>query len=72
MELTLEINCCGIRCIRYFQIDYIAPRYPPKSLHNYWVLLGIRYYGGPKRNQRQWLCKMLGGKQGALWSMRKW
>lgn len=23
----------------------------------------------PKRNQSHWLCKILGGKQGALWSM---
>ena len=41
MELTLEINCCGIRCIRYFHIDYIAPRYPPKvciTIGYYWVL----------------------------------
>ena len=72
MELTIEINCFGIRCIRYFHIDYNAPKLTPKVLHNYWILLGTRYYGGPKRNQTQWLCKMLGGKQGAFWSMRKW
>ena len=29
------------------------------------------YYNRPKRNRKQWLCKVLGaeGKQGALWSM---
>ena len=30
------------------------------------------YYSRPKRNRKQWLCKVLGGKQGELWSMWKW
>ena len=30
------------------------------------------YYSRPKRNRRQWLCKVLGGEQGELWSMWKW
>ena len=30
------------------------------------------YYSPPKRNRRRRLCKILGGEQGALWSVWKW
>ena len=29
-------------------------------------------FSSPKRNRTQWLCKRLGGIQGALWSWRRW
>ena len=50
-----------------FLIDHNASCSPPKFCitHCFTFLLGIT--GVPK-----WLCKILGGKQGVLWSMRKW
>ena len=43
----------------------------PKILHNLFST-SPGYYSRPKRNRRQWLRKILGNKQGALWSLRKW
>ena len=36
------------------------------------ILISPGYYGRPKRNQRQSLYKMFGGKNGVLWEMCKW
>ena len=37
-----------------------------KLLYNFWVL---PFYRRAKRNWRQYLCKIFGGKQGVLWEM---
>ena len=48
--------------------------YPPPPPKSTWPLFPISpgYYSRPKRNPRQRLRKIWGGKQGALWSMWKW
>ena len=48
--------------IHHFPIDHDASCFP----------ISPGYYGRPKTNRRQWLCKILGGKQGALWPIWKW
>ena len=52
----MELN---LQSIRHFHIDHNEPCLPPKFCIT-------------RRNWKQWLCKILGGKQGALWSMWKW
>ena len=54
-------------------IMHIVPP-PPQKKKNTHPLFSIShwYYSRPKRNGRQWLCKIFEGKQGALWSRRKW
>ena len=42
------------------------PEFYITSVSNY---ISPGYYSRPKRNRRQWLRKILGGEQGALWSM---
>ena len=56
--------------IHHFHIDHNASCLPPKILHNhcFQFLLGITVV--PR--ERQWLCTILGGKQGALRPMWKW
>ena len=54
--------------VRHFYIDHNAPCLPPKILHNYSQQFTPGCYSRPKRNRRQWLCKILRGKQRALWS----
>ena len=49
-------------------MDHNALCLPPRILHNH----SPGYNSRPKRNLRQWLCEVMGGKQGALWSMWKW
>ena len=39
---------------------------PSKSLHNQYLQF-LRATVIPRRNWRQWLCKIVGGKQGVLW-----
>ena len=56
--------------IHHFHRGHNAPNLPPKFYKNIvfnfsWVLTYR------KKSQRQWLCKILGGKQGALWSLWK-
>ena len=48
--------------IHHFHTDHDASCFP----------ISPGYYSRPKTNRRQWLCKILGGKQGALWPMWKW
>ena len=48
-------------------ILYPPPHLAPRILHNHCF-----QFSCPKRNPRQWLCKVLGSKQGSLWSMWKW
>ena len=76
LSLNLNSLCFRIMCpIHYFHIDRNAPRFippppptlAPRILHNHCF-----QFSCPKRNPRQWLCKVLGSKQGALWSMWKW
>ena len=57
--------------IHRFHIDHIAPCLPPKIWHNYCLLISLEVGTTvvPRRNWKQWLCKLLGGKQGVLWSM---
>ena len=53
-----------------FTYDHNAPCLPPqKNFTKPLFPISPGYYSLPKRNRRQWLCKILGGKQGALWSM---
>ena len=58
--------------IRHLHISHNAPYLPPKSLHKYCfqILLGRLQYPGEMKKKRS--CKILGGKQGALWEMCKW
>ena len=51
--------------IHHFLMDHNVSCLPPKALHNHCLrfLLGRLLYPG------EWLCKILGGKQRALWSM---
>ena len=44
--------------------------FAPKILQNHcFQSVPLGYYSRHKGNRRQWLCKMLGGKQRALWYM---
>ena len=64
--------------IHYFYIDHNAPCLPPPPpppAPEFCITIvsnSTGYYSRPMRNPRQWLCKVLGDKQGALWSMWKW
>ena len=49
--------------IHHFHIDHNAPCLPPKISLSY-ISLGTTVT--PRRNWKQWLCKILRGKQGAL------
>ena len=65
-----EAGTCEVK--RHFHISYNAPYLPPKILHNLCFSFLLGYYSRPKRNWKQCLCKILGGKEGALWKMWKW
>ena len=56
--------------IRHSHISHNAPYLPSKILHLFFISPG--YYSRPKRNWKQTVCKILGGKEGALWEMWKW
>ena len=58
--------------IYYFHIDRNAPCPPLPNFAQPLFPISPGCYSRPKRNHRQWLCKTLGGKQDALWSMSKW
>ena len=45
---------------------------PPQILHNSLFFFCAGYYSRPKRNWKESLCKISGGKQGALWEICKW
>ena len=51
--------------IHHFHIDHNASCLPPKTLHNHC----LRFLLGQLLYPREWLRKILGGKQSALWSM---
>ena len=53
----------------------VSPPPPPPPAPEFCITIvsnSTGYYSRPMRNPRQWLCKVLGDKQGALWSMWKW
>jgi len=56
--------------ICHFHISHNTPCLPPKILHNLFPI-SPGCYSHPKRNWRQCLCKILGGKQGVVWGMWK-
>ena len=51
--------------IHHFHKDHNTSCLPPKIFFS----ISPGYFSRPNRYRRQWLCKILGGKQGALWSM---
>ena len=53
-----------ISCIRYFYISTL-------HLHKQFPIITLGIYNPPKRTWKQYLCKILGGKQGVLWLMWK-
>ena len=52
-----------------FHINQNAPCVPPQILPNHCHRFPL---GRPRKNWKQWFCKILWGKQGVLWSMWKW
>ena len=68
--MTLFIQYClyVLGSIHHFHIDHNAPCLPPKILHNHC----LSFFLEQLRNWKQKFCKILGGKQGSLWSMWKW
>ena len=59
IDLYIHIVSVIQYLIHHFNIDHDASCFP----------FSPGYYSRPKTNRRQWLCKILGGKQGALWPM---
>ena len=66
-------------CIRHLHKQLVCPPPPPTHRHTphpnfakplYPICLGS--YSLPKRNWRQCVCRISGGKRGALWEMCKW
>ena len=56
-------------CDIHHYIDHDAPRLS-KLLHNHFFPISPGYYSRPKKNRRQWRCKISGvNMQGALWFM---
>ena len=53
-------------------IYLVCPTPLPQILHYPLFLISPEHYSRPRRNRRQWLCQILGGKQGALWCKWKW
>ena len=58
--------------IHHFHIDHNAPCLPPKILHIHCFQFLLGNTVVPRRNPRRWLCKIVGSKQDALWSMSRW
>ena len=65
----LILRTLYISCNHYCHIDHNAPCFPPQNFAYPLSPNYPGYYSRPKRNRKQWLCKVLGGKQGTLWSM---
>ena len=65
-KLVAELK---VKNIHLFHIDHNARCLPPKMLHNhcFQFLLDITFI--PRENRRQRIGKILGDKQGALWSL---
>ena len=64
---TLKFQCTFTYILKKIHAMHLVylPKFCIAIVSNFsWV-----FHSRPKRNQRQWLCKIWGGKQGALWSM---
>ena len=64
---TLELGCPSnsltlrtlyISCNHYFHIDYNAPCFPPQNFAQPLFPNSPGYHSRPKRNRKQWLCKV--------------
>ena len=71
-ELPLSGQLMAVDCSTCFHCNHNAHCLPPQF---YIIILlfpiSPGYYSYPKRNPRQWWCKIWGCKQGALWSQWK-
>ena len=56
--------------LRHLHICHYSPYLPPEILHNLFFFISPGYYSRTKRNWKQCLCKIFGGKYGA-WEMCK-
>ena len=55
--------------IHHFHMDYKWPLLMSQNFTKPLFPVSPGYCSRPKRDRRQWLCKILGVKQGELWSM---
>ena len=58
--------------ISHFHVSHNAPPFRPQNFAQALFSISLRMDVIPRRNEKQRLCKILGGKLGALWQMWKW
>ena len=66
---VLEIKVPLYFLVHHFHIDHNVPCLPPKILYSHCFQFFPGFYSHSTSNQRQWFCKIFGGKRGAYYDL---